>query len=849
MKYLNPANNRRSSGSALPTMAGLRCRAAQIFSPSKAFRKNINTTLCFFASVLSTLLFICNGTAQSIPKLKTISPEWVQRGTTTDITLTGENIANISSFAFSGDEEQLTAVIAPVSKPAIGLESTAPNVFSTGPASDDKRVTARLVVASDAALGAHEMRVITAGGASNPLTIRVTDTPEIVETGGHHAVTNAQAVQLPVGIIGMVGVAGQVDFFRFPAKKGERLILDVQANRIGSALDSSLAILDSNGKELHRNEDANGFDSFISFQVPTDGEYIATIRDFEHRGGEDYKYHLTVGAIPYLESIYPFGGQRGKTVDLTLTGINLEGAEKMKVSVDPNAPGGPQEVRARTAKGFSNPRSFDVSQFADFAEIEPNDTIATTNMFSFPGNINGHLQREGDVDFFRFKADKGQRLVFEIYAKRFGSKLDPLLTLTDTNNTVLQRNDDAMGADARFDHTFAEAGEYIISVRDLLGRGGENFGYRLSADPPAGADFSAKLLTDSVRLNRGGRTIARVEVDRSQFGGPVEIIAENLPEGVTCAPLIIPADFPTGLLLFTANDKAVTGTESLELKAVGIIAGKKESRSVQSVSGNKPTTLDKRGRVKKTEGRSVSAAYLTVLKTAPFSIDWQTLAASVEQNQSTKVVADVARRSSFAGEIKISVEGFSAGNEAITKSFEVNSPTLKAADTLAELSMKAKLDSETGARPVYAKAEATVNGQTIVEYSRPMTVRIGEFPFTLDNSLPRLAVTTPAAGSTNAVASEAEFSVKAQRRGLFTDDIQLAVEGLPEGMVATSTNIVRGMGEAGFKLTASEKTKPGTNTVTVVGTAEVNGKKFQLRAPGIQLIVNPPAETETAAAK
>ena len=221
---------------------------------------------------------------------------------------------------------------------------------------------------SEAILGAHEMRVITPTGVSNPLTVRVTDTPEILETGGKHSLAAAQEIVLPIGIHGKVGEADQTDYFKFKGRKGEHLIFDVQANRIGSALDSSLAILDSTGKELARSEDFNGMDSWIDFFVPADADYFLTIRDFQHRGGDTYKYHLTAGAVPYLESIFPFGGERGKTVELTLAGRNLEGAEKMSVSIDANAPPGPQEIRAHTARGFSNPRSFDVSASLDFLE-------------------------------------------------------------------------------------------------------------------------------------------------------------------------------------------------------------------------------------------------------------------------------------------------------------------------------------------------------------------------------------------------------------------------------------------------------------------------------------------------
>jgi hypothetical protein len=819
---------------------------------SRAAINNRNREFLFIiTALLGCWLFAPGATlAQPVPKLTSISPEWIQRGTATDVTLMGESLAEVTTFAFNADAEDFNAVVAAPAKPEVRLESTSADVFSSGTPTSDKRITAKLMISRDAPLGPVQLRVITPGGFSNPLTIRITDTPEIIEAGNNHVLTNAPKVTLPVGISGKIRVAEQVDYFGFAAKAGERLMFAVQANSLGSPLDSTLAVFDSKGTELARNEDANGADSLLLFTVPIDGDYVLMIRDFQHRGGDNFTYHITAGALPYVQSIFPFGGQRGQSVEINLVGINLEGAEKMNMVIDANAPGGPQEIRAHTVRGVSNPLQFDVSFFPDVTETEPNNAITNANPITTPGNVNGRISESGEVDIFRITIEKAQRLIFEVYARRFNSKLDPLLTVMNSKGEVMQRNDDAAGADARITQLFDQPGEYFISIRDLLERGGEGFGYRLSIDPPPPADFSAKLLADTVRLHRSGRTIVRVEVNRGGIAGPVEIIAENLPAGVTAAPLVIPESFPTGLLQLTADAEAELGSAQLELKAVALVRGKTEMRSVQSVSGSKPATINNRGRVRKTKGTPVGAAYLTVLEPAPFTVDWLTLAAGVEQNDSTKVLAEVKRHAGFTGEIKISAEGYSAGNEAITRSFEVDQPILTNSSTRTEISLKAKPDSETGTRSIYARAEASIGGQTLVEYSRAMPFRIGEFPYTLVNSLPRLSVTPPPVGSTNNAASQAEFSVRTERRGLFTEDIALSLEGLPEGVTVNTTNIARGTTEAGFKLTATDKAKLGTSTVVVVGTANVNGRQFRLRGPELQLIINALVETsETAAVK
>src|SRR5262249_49403382 len=144
-------------------------------------------------------------------------------------------------------------------------------------------------------------------------------------------------------------------FYRFKARKGERLIFDVIAFRAGSPLDSSLAVLDANGKELARSEDVNGLDSLIDFKVPADADYLLQIRDFRYQGGKDYKYRIVAGELPYLDSVFPLGGQRGQPVEVSLRGRNLDELSKLKLRVESDAPLGQQEIRASTARGYSNP--------------------------------------------------------------------------------------------------------------------------------------------------------------------------------------------------------------------------------------------------------------------------------------------------------------------------------------------------------------------------------------------------------------------------------------------------------------------------------------------------------------
>ena len=62
-----------------------------------------------------------------------------------------------------------------------------------------------------------------------------------------------------------------VDYFRFNAQAGQRLILDCAAYRINSRLDAVLTLYNSAGEELERSHDYVRRDPLIDFTVPADG--------------------------------------------------------------------------------------------------------------------------------------------------------------------------------------------------------------------------------------------------------------------------------------------------------------------------------------------------------------------------------------------------------------------------------------------------------------------------------------------------------------------------------------------------------------------------------------------------
>jgi hypothetical protein len=126
------------------------------------------------------------------------------------------------------------------------------------------------------------------------------------------------------------------------------------------------------------------------------------------------------------------------------------------------------------------------------------------------------------------------------------------LTVYDaTGKNVLATNDDRPGmADPGIDVTVpAGASDIVVGLKDLLGRGGDDFVYRLTVAPQDRADFSLSLTDDRVNVPRGGRVLLRVAVERRGYDGPIELSLEGLPAGITVENALIPAGNNIGLVM------------------------------------------------------------------------------------------------------------------------------------------------------------------------------------------------------------------------------------------------------------------------------------------------------------
>ncbi len=129
-------------------------------------------------------------------------------------------------------------------------------------------------------------------------TLRVSPDPNSFEVEPNNALAEATPVAFPSAFNGILETAGDHDYFKFTATKGQTFEVEVYGRRIRTGIDPVLHIFNvKDGKVLGGNDDSRGQDSYLRFAVPEDGEYAVRIMDHLGLGGSDFAYRVEFQAV------------------------------------------------------------------------------------------------------------------------------------------------------------------------------------------------------------------------------------------------------------------------------------------------------------------------------------------------------------------------------------------------------------------------------------------------------------------------------------------------------------------------------------------------------------------------
>jgi Bacterial pre-peptidase C-terminal domain len=468
----------------------------------------------------AALMILFGGRAYSAsPQLSYILPPGVQRGHEHVLTFTGAHLKDA--------EEAL------LYEPGFTVKKVE--------VVDPQNVHVTIEVAPDCRLGEHIAQLRTHTGVSDYRSFFVGALPGVDEKEPNSSFDQPQPIELNVCVAGVLQNE-DADYYRVHAKKGQRLSVEVEGIRLGQAyFDPFVAILDKNRFELAAVDDTvlARQDGFLSVVIPEDGDYTVLVRESSYRGADNCRYRLHVGNFPRPSVAYPAGGKRGEQLKVQFLG-DATGPIERQIAV-PADPKVPADQFVSDDQGIT-PSAVPFRAFAEgnVLETEPNDAFETATQAELPLALNGRLEKPGDVDFFKFSAKKGQVWEIECYARRIGSPIDPVINVYKADKASLAGNDDARGQDSYLRWQVPEDGDYYIRVADHLGQGGPTYVYRVELTPvvpvlkigiPRVDRYSQTR--QSIVVPRGNRYGTLIIATRADFGGPIELLTQNLIPGVT----------------------------------------------------------------------------------------------------------------------------------------------------------------------------------------------------------------------------------------------------------------------------------------------------------------------------
>ena len=624
---------------------------------------------------------------------------------------------------------------------------------------------------------------------------------------------------------------------------------------------------------------------------------------------------------PTLATPANLGAKPAQEVELTLTGGNLAeptavllscpakvviptdnkngtvaGKLRVKVTVAPGTPAGLYTVRVATRHGVSNARPFVVDTLPAVASTGTNRTLETAQAVTAPCVVTGGIAVETS-EFYKVKVTAKQKLTFEVLARRIGSPLDPIVVLHDakTKRELIDLYaDDTPGlqGDCRLEHTFQEAGEVVVEVRDTTHRGGGDYTYRLRIGDFPGATTAFPLAAQRGKPARigfaGPNTIPPVNVTAPNNpaldafyvtpgtdGWPVPVLLNDHPEGVEQEPNDEPAKanklpVPGGVSgrFEKAKDVdhfAITGKKGQKLTVAvmtyevnspaEVLVRVLDAKGVQVAASNPAAAVNRFEFTPTADGEYILACehlnflhgpnevyHLSVVPSAPdFRVTLALDRGEAPAGGGTAVLATVTRLNGFAGPVELSI----GGDDALSGEF-----TLPAGQTFAFVPVLVKAGRKPGAYPFQVKASAKVGG-TIVTHYGTLTDAVKAGFGGMSNPPPELlnqcalgVVDTPAftlkltpEPATVAKGKGGKIMVEATRGKGADGDIIIAPLSVPPTAPAVVKPIPKGKTTAEITVTVQPAARPGPTPYVFRATTKVGGKDYAVIPPPVMIEV------------
>lgn len=506
--------------------------------------------------------------------------------------------------------------------------------------------------------------------APSPNRLRVSPFPNVLETEPNDTpeTTSATAATLPVAFNGIIAKPGDVDCFRFRAKKGEQFKFHAMANALGSPLDPVIWVRPVGGKtgagqravDSRPNQlgfaPANGLnrethDPVLEFTAPADGEYVLGVEDERGEGGGDYVYRVEVR--PEVNAVHAY------------------------IAPEPDNQNAPQ-LRQAIAIPAGNRTTVQIGVFATNRPFNGDLELVGRNL---PKGVTLHAPKivpgmtKVPVVFEATPDAKPQGVLVDLVVRPFGSEAAPV---SGYRQMILMN---AYGNNDYYLHIPVE---------------------RLALAVAEPAPFIVKVEEPKSALVQNGEMSLKFRVQREKgFDGPVTVQMEWRPTGVsTGTPVTVPAGKTEGVYLLGAARNATAGTHQVVLTAVSGTGGRR--------GYNDP------------ESRTFVASQPFRLAVAEPHVEARIPRTSIERGKTATLVCKLNHLQPFEGTAKVTLARLPRGVELVEPLREITS-----ADKEVLFTLRATADALVGNyQGVVLDVTVTEKGQAVRQLSGNGILRI-----------------------------------------------------------------------------------------------------------------------------
>ncbi|WP_166831325.1 hypothetical protein [Thalassoroseus pseudoceratinae] len=801
---------------------------------------------CFFAPSALAQLPQC--------RLHAVFPPGAQAGTEVDVTVTaGQDLDDLTTLLFNHPGLKATQK----TKDVAGQTKPVNNSFT-------------VQVASDVPAGFYEVRALGMYGLSNPRSFVVGSNPEVLEAASNNDFDSAQEIELNQVVNAKSERATDVDFYKFTAKKGQRLLAVCNSARIDSKLDGIVEIYDASERRIDAASRSRVWmhgDPVADFVVPADGVYFAKVVDFTYRGGNEYFYRFTVTTAPWIDFVLPPAGQPGTKSRYTLYGRNLPGGKPSdfvaggkpleQLEVEIALPNEPSRLDVETSldpvqagidgiqyvlpspHGRSNAAFIGFATAPLIAEQEPNNKADAVQKVEVPAEIYGQFQERRDADGIEFSAKAGTVYYVEVFAQRTGTTADPYfwveqvtkkddgteqikrLTSQDDNTANLaQYAFDTNTDDPVWKFQVPADGTYRVYVKDRYAgnRRDPRLVYRLAVRPE-NPDFrlvavpqrsAGNTYTNSpVAVRKGDNVYVPVFAFRQDgFDGAINITADGLPAGVTCPPVVIGPGQTSTELIFSAAADAKPWAGRVTISGKAVIDDPAKTRAVITAEAAIKPARDAVEKLRKPVEQAEAQFKPAEMKLTGL----QEQLAKKPDNEGLKKQVAAAQKDFDAKK-----QAVDNAKKQLADAEKKLQDSLAAVDTAKKAKAAAVKEVQRVARTGTVLWDGTGNNAADSRVSRSLGLSV------IDETAAFQVTTTPQDITANQ-SRQILVPLKLDKRNGFDTDVKLAVAGVPKNanIEVPAVTIKKGETETLLRVFVKDNAKVGDYTVYLNGQAQVS---------------------------